>query len=387
MVQRARILFLIPRLHAGGAEQVLVLVAGGLSTDKYEAHLGLVTGCDTSALDLPARVQVHALGATRARFAVVSLLRLVWRLRPAVILSGAAEISFLALLLRPFFPPKTRILVRQNGTASAAFENGRVPRYARLLYRLLYPHADRVICQSRAMAEDLMRQAGMSQERITVLPNPVDLEAIKEVRTAPSRWTGTGPHLLAVGRLEREKGFDILLEALARVRKRFPQADLIVAGAGREESALRRQCAELGLKDAVHFAGRVKSPCVFFPGASLFVLSSRYEGMPNALLEAAAAGLPLVATPASGGVVDLLNGRPGAWLTTEISAESLAGALIESLETIEPGQRFAHAFFPSMSGVSRRQIRAECEGAKKQKSTVQVQIGAAGRRISMHESP
>jgi glycosyltransferase involved in cell wall biosynthesis len=241
-------------------------------------------------------------------------LRLVWRLRPGVILSGAPEVSFLALLLRPLFPPKTRVLVRQNATVSAALAFCGLPLYTRWLYRLLYRHADRVICQSRAMAEDLARELGLGAEQIAVLPNPVDVEGIRAASKAPHQWAGPGPHLVAAGRLAPEKGFDMLLNALAAVRGRFPHADLIVAGAGQEETALKSLCHSLGLEAAVSFAGQVDCPYAFFPGATVFVLSSRYEGMPNALLEAAAAGLPLVALPASGGVRDLLRGQPGAWL-------------------------------------------------------------------------
>ncbi len=124
-------------------------------------------------------VTIHALGARRVRAGAFPLLRLVWRLRPGVILSGAPEVSFLVLLLRPLFPPKTRVLVRQNGTVSAALAFGGLPRYTRWLYRLLYRHADRVICQSRAMAEDLARELGIGEEQIAVLPNPVDLEGIR----------------------------------------------------------------------------------------------------------------------------------------------------------------------------------------------------------------
>jgi glycosyltransferase involved in cell wall biosynthesis len=103
---------------------------------------------------------------------------------------------------------------------------------------------------------------------------------------------------------------------------------------------------ELRLEHAVRLVGRAEKPYDYFADATLFVLSSRCEGMPNALLEAAAAGLPLVATPASGGVVDLFRGRPGAWITSEISAASLAGTLIEALEALGPGrQRFDHALF------------------------------------------
>lgn len=347
MEQRARILLLTPQLSGGGAQRVMALIARGLSQQRFEVHLGLVRTPHGEVGAVPPWVKVHALNAGRARAAAIPLLRLVWRLRPNVILSGAAEINFLALLLRPFFPPRTRVLVRQNGTVSALLAHGGLPGYTRLLYRLLYPRADRVICQSRAMAGDLARETGVPSERIVVLPNPVDLERILAARNAPSVWSGPGPHLLAVGRLSREKGFDLLIEALASLRKRFPEADLILAGSGHEEQALKALCRSLKMEAVVRFAGHVDTPYRFFPGATLFVLPSRYEGMPNALLEAAAAGLPLVSTPASGGVVDLLRGRPGAWLATDVSADALAKALELALENLRPGDRFPHGFFPS----------------------------------------
>ncbi len=143
------------------------------------------------------------------------------------------------------------------------------------------------------------------------------------------------------------KGSDLLIEALAKVREKFPGADLINAGIGPEEAALKALCRSLYLENAVSFAGHVDPVYVFFPGTTLFVLPSRYEGMPIALLEAAAAGLPLVATAASGGIVDLLCGQPGAWLTSEISAESLAATLIAALSTIHQGERFHRQYFPS----------------------------------------
>lgn len=346
-MKRKRILLLTSRLGGGGAQQVMALLARGLPQKKFEVHLGLVQAADPGAGAVPASVLIHGLGAGRARAAALPLLRLVWQLRPSVILSGAPEISFVVLLLRPFFPPRTRVLARQNSTVSAVLARGNVPRYTRLLYRFLYRQADRVICQSRAMAEDLAEKTAIPSEQIAVLPNPVDIEGILAALHAPSRWCGDGPHLLAAGRLAPEKGFDLLIEALVRVRKRFPGIDLTIAGSGREKAALLALSREANLGDSFRIAESLDTPYRFFSGATLFVLSSRNEGMPNALLEAAAAGIPLVATPASGGVVDLLRGQKGAWLAANVSAEALADALILALESIQPGDRFCHGFFPS----------------------------------------
>jgi glycosyltransferase involved in cell wall biosynthesis len=155
-------------------------------------------------------------------------------------------------------------------------------------------------------------------------------------------WTGPGPHLLAVGRLSTHKGFDLLLQAFAKLKFQFPSADMTIAGAGPEENALRAFCTALKIDAAVRFTGHVEAPAVYFPGASLFVLSSRSEGMPNALLEAIAAGLPLAALPASDGIVDLLSGRPGVRLATEVSASALAESVAAALASWHPGQRFQH---------------------------------------------
>jgi glycosyltransferase involved in cell wall biosynthesis len=345
MTHRPRVLLLIPHLGGGGAEQVTALLARGLARNKYELHLGMVTQANAGLEPLPFWIHTHALGARRVRAAAFRLLRLIRRVKPDVILSGMAHLNFLVLLLRPFFPSNTRVLVRQNGTASAALAFGDLPGSTRLLYRLLYRHADRIICQTQAMANDLAREFGIAQTRLAILPNPVEVHAIRDAAgKSPHQWTGPGPHLLAVGRLSPVKGFDLLLCALATVREQFPDADLLIAGTGAEETPLKNACHELGLDSAVHFAGYVDRPYGYFDGASLFVLCSRHEGLPNALLEAAAGGLPLVALPACGGVVDMLRAQPGSWLATEISAPALAASLLAALQVLRPGQRFEHPF-------------------------------------------
>ena len=362
MARRTKILLLLSHLGGGGAEHVMALLARGLSQEKYEVHLGLVGQRDGSGESLPGWVHVHPLGAGRARAGAWPLLRLIWRLRPEVVLTGAAEVSFLVLMLRPLFPGGTSVLVRQNATATSVMAFGRLPRLTRMLYRLLYRNSDRVICQSRDMATDLARAAGIGEAQIAVLPNPVDLEGIKIALRTPAAESGKGPHLLAVGRLSQEKGFDLLLKALPAVRERFPDVKLVLVGEGREERALKSICRELELENAVCFTGHVDTPYSFFPNTTLFVLPSRHEGMPNALLEAAAAGLPLVATPASGGVVDLLRGRAGAWLAPQVSSEAIAATIVAALKDLRPGQRFIQTFFPSSGGtMQERAVENESE--------------------------
>ncbi len=343
MTQRPRVLLLIPHLGGGGAERVTSLLAENLCGANHEIHLGLITQSTPPMSHFPRSVHVHGLGACRVRDSAIRLIRLVWNLRPDVILSGMAHLNFLVLLLRPFFPFKTRILIRQNGTVSSAIAARNAPFYTRLLYRLLYCRADWVICQSNSMAEDLCTETGTSRKKLAVLQNPVDVDDIRRVASSSmNHWSGPGPHLLAVGRLSSEKGFDMLLQALAKLKFRFPSADLTILGAGPQEKTLRTQCKELRIDSAVRLPGHVEDPAAYFQGASVFVLCSYHEGLPNALLEAAAAGLPLVALPASGGIVSLMGSSPGEWLAREVSADALFQSLIAALDILKPLDRFPH---------------------------------------------
>lgn len=323
------------------------LLARHLSPDKYELHLGLVTQADRGAYDLPAWVHVHLQGARRARYALLQLLRLIWRVRPELILCGMAHLNLLVLLLRPLMPRGTKILVRQNGTVAATIEKSGWGGAIRWAARMLYRSADRVICQSYSMAEDMGRFLKTSSKTLVVLPNPIDTEQIRLTldRTGDhsgGSWAGSGPHLLAVGRLAKEKGVDLLLSAFSQVLDEFPLADLTILGEGSEGIELERLGEKSRLNQHIRFPGYVADPESYFNGASLLAVASRSEGTPNAVLEAAAAGLPIVATPADGGWFDSLQGEKGVWVAQEISSEALAKSLLSALRAIGPGERFVH---------------------------------------------
>ena len=345
MKQPLKLLLLIPHLGGGGAERVIAQLARHLDPLQFEMHLGLIAQEFPGADDLPATVQVHRLQCERVRRAAPALLRLARAIQPDVILSGMAHLNFLILLLRPLLPRHTRILVRQNTTASSAA----VRPGSRFGYRYLYPLADGIVCQSPAMADDLVENFGILRSKLVVLANPIDIPpelANSSEKTAlwpPNSW----PRLLAIGRLAPEKGIDLLLTAMPKITEKYPGAHAVILGNGPEAHRLQQLATELGVVNAVTFAGHRDDAPQSFTAATLFVQPSRYEGMPNALLEAAAAGMPLVATPSSRGVCDLLQDAPGTWLAPEITADSLAETILLALATFrgnKAARRFQHAF-------------------------------------------
>ncbi len=352
MTQRSKLLLLIPHLGGGGAERVTALLASHISPERFEIHLGLITPDREGATALPSHVKIHRLHAARVRHGWLALLRLIWIERPHLILSGMAQLNFLVLALKPFLPWNTRILVRQNTTASASVSS----RIARLPYRLLYPRADKIVCQSKAMVQDLADKFGLPRTKLAVAPNPIDIATLREDQAfTASRQTESAPVLLAVGRLANEKGMDLLLHACAAVKRQHPELKLTIVGAGPEESALKRLIREPALEGHVSLTGYASDIAACYRTATLFVLPSRYEGMPNALLEAAAAGLPIVATPCCEGVRELLTGAPGAWLASAITTEALTAALLTALESPPGAASSTHSLRPSNGLLQRNQ--------------------------------
>ena len=349
MPEKARILFLIHSLGGGGSERIIYLLAANLESKKYEVHMGLMRSQDeTGARPMPPSVAVHRMGVTNVRYIFWKLFKLIREVKPEVIFSGITYVNFAVLLLRPFLPRSLRTIVRQENTASAAHKSV----FTRFLYRLLYPRADAIICQSEAMADDLSENFGIPRNKIRVLANPIYVERINSVSLhEPAGERPLWPRLLAVGRLANQKGYDLLLPALCDIRKEYPSLSLTVLGEGPDLPALLLMVRNLGLEEVVHFEGHVDHPSLYYDSAALFVLPSRFEGMPNAMLEAATAGLPVVTTPCCGGVCDLVQGAPGVWVTRDISSIALRDTILKALAALKSIQsgptvnpRFAHQF-------------------------------------------
>jgi glycosyltransferase involved in cell wall biosynthesis len=200
-------------------------------------------------------------------------------------------------------------------------------------YRRLYRRFHTVVCQSEAMRTELVRKFGVPAAKAKVIRNPIDLTRVRRLARESEVVSGFGwsqqdsnaIDLVAAGRLTEVKGFDLLIEALAVVPN--SRLRLTILGEGPLRGELESLALARGLESRVRFVGFHPSPYAFFADARAFVLSSRSEAFPNVVLEALACGTPVIATPASGGVTELLEGRPGCVIVPEVTAKSLADAL------------------------------------------------------------
>lgn len=326
---KRKVLFVLPNLEPGGAERLVTTLLQHLPRSRLELHIALVARYGLLLEQIPEDVGVHHLRAGRVRRAPLPLIRLAWRLQPNVVLSTLGYMNLALIPMSPFLPRGTHLYVREANTLSAEIRT--YPRHPlwRVGYRALYPRAGRIVCPAIAMADDLVHSFGIPRSAIRYIPNPVDVAELRSASAGASPFRGAGPHVLGVGRLAPQKGFDRMIEAFEKFSRERPQAQLWVLGEGSEREPLESQARRLGIGDRVHLVGHVPNPYVWMRHADVFVLSSRFEGLPNVVLEAIACGTPVAAFDCPGGTREILDKIRGGMLLPQDDTDALARAMGE----------------------------------------------------------
>jgi glycosyltransferase involved in cell wall biosynthesis len=192
-------------------------------------------------------------------------------------------------------------------------------------------HGAKVAFNSRQLEEKFLRmcgQMGVKPALTRVMNNPTDIERILRDAEGPSPITG--PYIVNVGRLEKAKNQQLLVDAFALISRRVPHR-LVLVGKGALQGALASRAQELGIADRVIFAGQQQNPYPWIRHASLFVLSSLHEGLPNVVIEAMICRTPVVVTRGGGGTVELMQGDMAEFVA-EMEPESLAEKMLSALD-------------------------------------------------------
>lgn len=269
---------------------------------------------------------------------VLALYRYIRRELPASVLSFLNYPNLVLLMVAPYAGGDTRYIVnvRNHITTSARHGESKWMRSVPGLIQRFFPRADCVVGPSRGVVDDVQQITGLSPGRFRVIVNPVYRSQITTLSMEPPEhpWLAEGevPVIVAAGKLKLQKDYPTLLKAFAKVRE-SRAARLIILGRGSLREALESQAEELGISADLDMPGHVKNPYVFFRNASVFVLSSGWEGLPNALIEAMACGSPVVSTDCPSGPSEILEeGRIGR-LVPVGDVEQMAAAIVATLES------------------------------------------------------
>jgi len=332
----SHVVFITPSLQIGGAERSLVKTVAALRSLAHRVDIIVLAECSNAmTAELPHGVGLHVLrcrsSASPLLWAKVRRLLKLWR--PRTIVGWSTYANFVAIVSTWGLRIRTVVVSERNYVPKILVAMDAVIRRALLvcLMKRLYRRADIVTANSADSVRFLRKFIGPGP-RYAHLPNSINVdEALMRANSPPEiapNPAGSTPRLLAVGRLQPQKGFDVLLKALARVRAACPW-QLVLVGDGPERFPLQDLARTLGIEHAVQWIGSVSNPFPYYRWADLVIVPSRFEGFPNVALEAMSCARTVICSDCRTGPKELTeNGQFGVLVPTD-DVGSLAGAIIE----------------------------------------------------------
>lgn len=332
-MKKISIIFILPDLETGGAERIVTTIANHLPREKFEPKILLLRKEGGYLELLKEDVEIIDLKIQRIRNSLIPILKEIKIRKPDIVFSGFGEINaYLSLFIKLF--PKTKFIARETNVVSQHVTRKEI----RFFYKF-YNNFHKIICQSDDMQNDLIENFNIEKEKIIKINNPVDFEFIEEklkISTKPESFKSDFKNIVAIGNLSSRKGFDNLLKVFSHLKNE--KILLHILGDGRDKELLHQMKTDLGLENVV-FHGQQKNPYQFLKFADLFILSSRYEGFPNVLLEAGACGTYSLANNCKGGITEIIqpkiNGEIGDIENLEKFADKIVSILAETHDSEE----------------------------------------------------
>jgi glycosyltransferase involved in cell wall biosynthesis len=335
------ILCFLPDLDGGGAQRTVVNLANQFAAAGHEVMLAATRTDGPARAWIASGVATVDLGCRHTRAAVIRLAGLIRRERPEILFASMVDANIVAwgarILAGRRYP---RLVLRETNSHRARGDLGFLQSR---LVGIAYRSADCVVALSEGVRRELVEDCALDSAHTATIHNPVDVEAIgaraAAARREPSPVAGTGPVILGVGRLHRQKHFDLLIRALAALPRKDTQ--LILLGEGPERLALATLATKHGVGDRVRMPGFVADPVAWLAHADLFVCSSRWEGFGHVIVEAMAAGVPVVSTDCPHGPRDIIvKGETGVLVAND-DQTALTSAIAGLLEDPASRERLA----------------------------------------------
>lgn len=345
-MEKKHIAMLINSLNKGGSERVLVNLAEYFYSRGYRVTLVTQYQAENEYLVSEGIERVYSditeeeTGRGRAgnfirRF---EKLRGIWKtLSPDLILSFIGKNNMMAILTSRFLHIPTVISVR--GEPKEEYYS----HMLRAAAQILFPLADGIVLQTAA-SKDFFNRA--VKRKAVILPNSLNPAFIREVYSGERE-----KKIVAVGRVDENKNHRMLIRAFAGLAERYPEYELVIYGEGELRPTLIREVEELGLQERIHLPGSTADVAAAIYRASVFVLSSNSEGMPNTLIEAMALGIPSISTDCPcGGPGELIeDGENG--ILTELDNSTM---LMENLQKIISDKEFANKLSKNASKIQEK---------------------------------
>ncbi len=335
-LQSEKIAILLPDLSGGGVQRVRLLLAHEFARHGYTPEFVLMRSRGELLEEALESFAVVELGVDRLRQVPPSLASYLRETRPAAVLAAMWPLTGMAVLANLLTGNRSRLVVSEHNDLRHSPSITKANRFMlRRFGRYLYGNADAVVAISAGVAESLTACAGLRRERITVVNNPIRpptaASGTAVFEDALSWWRQAKWKIIAIGNLKEQKAHEDLLEAFAILCRELADCRLLVLGEGLLRSQLESQITELELQDMVRLPGFDPNPYPYLTYADLFVLSSRWEGLGNVIVEALSVGVPVVSTDCPSGPSELLADGEFGLLAEVGDPTALAEGMLEAL--------------------------------------------------------
>ncbi len=338
----SKLFVLRPTLGQGGADRVTLTLLQQFDRGVFRPSLILSQVTGEYIDDLPDDVAVHSLGGQRLWTSWLPLTGILRQKKPDILFSTSSGTNVIAVIAHLLSGGNGRLVLSERNVLT----HGKLTFKRRLLIgmkRLLYRRADQITAVSQGVKEDLVQQLGVSAEKVKVVYNPIVNDEMLALAQAPldHPWFGGEvPVVLGVGRLVYEKGFDVLIKAIAQVREKRP-IRLVILGHGPLKEALHSQIDSLNLANDVSLAGFDKNPFKYMALCTLFVLSSRNEGLPGVLIQSMACGAAVISTDCPSGPSEIITPESDGVLIPVEDVEAMATEIERLLDDQERRRIFS----------------------------------------------
>ena len=320
--------------NGGGIQRVMLTLAEGFVNKNHLVDIIVVDGDGPLRKDVPKDCSTFNLDTGNARKSLFPLVSYFNSEQPDILLSAQTHFNFVAILAKLFSKWEGKLVLSEHITIGNMTKNWKEklsPLIAGVSYRL----ADLVILVSEGAASHFLEHTHLPASLIRTIHNPFDIEKIKTLANHPPQhpWfdSSDAPIFISAGRLTRQKDYTTMLHAFQIVHSQRPDARLVILGEGEERPQLESLAKELKIQAVVSLPGFTTNPFAMISRANAFVLSSRWEGFGNVIVEALACGTPVIATDCHSGPAEILGNGEYGTLVPVGNTQSLAQAMLKEI--------------------------------------------------------
>ena len=278
---KKKIFFFIPILNKGGAERVLQNIASGFSKFDYSITIIFFSSYYVR-IEEENSINYKQIHSSKTFFAFFKILRLLKKNKPDFVISSLTHINILLIILKKFFNLNFNLFIRESNLPHLQIKNSSIGKIIKFSYKYLYKFSDMILCSSPLMIRQFNEDFFINKNKLKLLYNPVNAKKIITLSKVKFDFKTSAMKLVSVGRLEYQKGFDILIDVLSKTNLNFI---LYIIGSGSLTDKLLAKINEKKLDNKIVLLGASTNPYKYIKNADYTIQLSRWEGVPNIILE------------------------------------------------------------------------------------------------------